>query len=86
MAQTWMEEHEAIKIRVVGIELSSLVQSMVILNKGADLYRISYPIFHNCPKGVSWRSLWKWKFSIPARHAFRSDEDQMESNTREQMS
>ena len=53
MAQAGMEEHEAIKVGVVGIEEVGFVQSVVVLNKCTYLHLMAYSVLHNCSERVA---------------------------------
>lgn len=86
MPKSWMKEHEAVKVRIVWVEMAGLVQRMIILDEGADLQRIGQTIFHYGPERVFWCPRWKWELRISIRHTLRTNEYQMESNSWEQVS
>lgn len=58
---------------------------MIIFNKGADFELMANPSFYNSTKGIPRCSFWKWKLRVAVRHAFRANEDEVNSDTVEQV-
>lgn len=84
MAQTWVEKHEAIEVRVVRIEQSCFVQSMEVFDEGGDLQLMADP-FYDSTEGISRCSRRKRKFRVAIRHAFGANEDKMNGGGWEQV-
>ena len=57
VSQAGVIEHETVKIRVVRVEETSVVERVVILNESADLNLMADPSFDNSAKGISRCSL-----------------------------
>lgn len=85
MAQARVKEHEAIKVRVEGLEDLSLVERVVIFHKGADLQLGPQPPFDHGPERVVGGALRQRELRVPARHALRPDEYDVEFHAREEV-
>lgn len=83
MAQARVEEHEAIEVRVEGLEEVGLVKGVVVFHKGADLYLEADPPFDHGSERVPRRALGQWKLRVPVRHAFGPNENEVEFYARE---
>jgi hypothetical protein len=80
-----MKEHEAVKIWVVWVEMTCLVQRMVIFYIGADFQGISKAILNYGAKGVARSALREGEFGISVCHTLRTNEDQVERYSREKI-
>lgn len=78
-----MKEHEAIEVRVEGLEDLGFVESMIVFHKGAYLHLVADPPFNHGPERVLRRALWQREFRVAIRHTFGPDEDNVEFHTRE---
>lgn len=58
MAKTGVEEHEAIKIWVVGIEMPRFVEGVIVLNIGTDLHLMADAVFDDRAERVGRCALW----------------------------
>lgn len=85
MAQAGVKEHEAIKVRVKGLEDLGLVESVVIVHVGADLQLEADPPFDHGSERILRRPGRHRVLAFSVQHAFGPDEDEMEEHAREQV-
>lgn len=58
MAKAWVEQNEAVKVRVVGSKVAGLVKSVVVVHDGADLHLVPNSVLHDCTERVRGSSFW----------------------------
>lgn len=73
-----MEKHKAIKVGIVGVEVSRLVEGVVVFDVRADLHLMTDPIFDDGAEGVDRGAFGQRKFRVSIRHAFGPNENKVE--------
>lgn len=71
-----MEQDEEIKIRIVGFERASFVESVVVLNKRRNLHVMRHALDYRA-KGVRRGSVRQGKLRLAVHHGLRADEDEV---------
>lgn len=74
MAKPRVEEYEAVKVRVVGVELLCFVQSVEVLNIGAN-FKFVLDEFENGAKRVGGCAFRERELSVSVEHGFGADEN-----------
>lgn len=72
-----MEEHKAVEVRVVRLEVIRFVHCVVVFDERGDLCVVAEAVLHDAPERVSCCPLRQRELGVPIGHAFRTDEDQM---------
>lgn len=85
MAKAWVEEHEAVEVRIVRVKVLCPVNCVVVVHNGADLHAVPRVLNH-CTKRIARGPGRKWKFIIPVRHSLRPNEDEVKARARKEMS
>lgn len=80
-----MEEHEAIEVRVEGLEEAGRVEGVVVFDKSADLQLVADPALDHGAERVPRRALRQRQLRVSVHHAFGPDEDQVELHAREEV-
>jgi len=86
MAQARVEENETVEVRIEGLEMAGFVQRVVVFDVGADFQLVADAGFDDGSEGVYGCPLWQGELGIPVRHAFGTDEDEVELYAREDVS
>lgn len=81
-----MEQHKAVKVWIVWVKLSGLVQGMVVLNERGDLEGVGEAVFNNGTEWVGWGAFGEGELVFTVGHGFRTDEDEVEGNAGEEVS
>lgn len=84
VAQARVEEHEAVEVRVVRVEVAGLVDGVVVINDSADLHVLPRPL-NDGSEGVARRPLRERELIVAVCHGLRADEDEVEAGAREQV-
>lgn len=85
MAQAGVKEHEAVEVRVEGLEESGLVESVVVVHVGAHLHLEADPPFDHGSERIVRCPGRHRVLLFPVHHAFGPDEDDVEEHAREQV-
>lgn len=83
VAQTRVEEHEAVEVRVVGLEVLRLVHRVEVLDVGGDLELGAETVLDDPAERVGGRALGEGEFVVAVGHALRADEDEVDDRPRE---
>lgn len=83
VAQTGVEEDHKVQVRVERLEVVGFVHCMEVVNVGGDLHLSTQSVFHDASEGVLRCPLREREFFVTVGHAFRSNEDQVEQGTGE---
>lgn len=78
MAQTRVEEHEAIQVGIEGAEVLGLVHGVEVVNVGSDLHLAAESVLHDSAEGILGCALGQREFSVPVCHTLRSNEDEVQ--------
>lgn len=73
-----MKQHEDVKVRVVRRKVSRLVHRVEVLDECANLHATADARLDDTAERVGRRTLRKRELRFAVRHAFRSDEDDVE--------
>lgn len=83
MTQAGVEEHEAVKVRVVRVEVLCVMHGMEVIDVGCDFHLRPQSIFDNCAKGVGGCAFGQGELIITVGHALGSDEDEIDQGVGE---
>lgn len=75
MAQTRVEEHDAVQVRVKGLEVLGLVHGVEVVDVGGNLHLATQAVLDDPAEWVLGGALGQGELGIPVGHAFRADED-----------
>lgn len=78
-----MEQHEAVKIRVEGLEVLCLVHGVEVVDIGGDLHLTAQTVLDDAAKGVRGRALGERELCIAVGHGFGADEDEVQQGAGE---
>lgn len=85
VSETWMEYDEAVKVWIVRLEMSSLMEIVVVFDISADLHGVGYTIFDDGAEGVQ-RCLFRQRqLLLAVCHAFGTDEVEGELHSVEEI-
>ena len=84
MTETWMKEDEAIKVRIIRVEMPGLVEGVVVLDKGADLHLVADSVLDDSAEGIARGAVWQGILRISICHTLRANEDEVEGDAREE--
>lgn len=84
MTQTWMKKDEAIKIWIIRVEVPSLVEGVVILDKGTDLHFVADSVLDDSAERITWGAVWQGILRISICHTLRANKDEVEGDAREE--
>jgi hypothetical protein len=85
VTETGVEAHDCVEVGVERSEVLSIVQCVEVFDVGADLHLTSEAVLDNGAEGVGWCARRERELCVTASHALRTNEDQVERNTREQV-
>lgn len=85
VSETRVEEHEAVKVWIIWVEVLSIVHIVEVINVSGDLHLWAETVLNNGAKWILRRAFRKRKFVVPVGHTFRSDEDEVEKGSGEHM-
>lgn len=85
MAQARVEEDEAIKVNVEGLEDAGFVEGVVVFDEGADLDLVADPALDDGAERVLRRARRQRELRVAVRHAFGPDEDEVELHPMEKV-
>lgn len=80
-----MEQHKAVKVRIVRVELSGLVQGVVVLYEGGDLEGVGEAVLNNGTEWIRWGAFRERELVFTVCHGFGTDEDEVEGDAREEV-
>lgn len=69
-----MEDDKAVKVWVVRLEVSGLVEGVVVIDIGADLHGVGDAVFDDGAEGIEWGLFWHRQFLLAVRHALGANE------------
>lgn len=82
VAQTGVEEHEAIQIGIEGSEVLGLVHRVEVIDVGGDLHLTAESVLDNSTEGILGGALGERELAVPVRHALGADEDEVQHGAR----
>ena len=80
-----MEKHKAVKVRVVRVELTRLVEGVVVLYEGGDLEGVGEAVLDDGAEGVGWCAFRERELVFTVSHRFWTDEDEVEGDAGEEV-
>ena len=80
MAQTRVEEHDAVEVGVKRLEVLRLVHGVEIVDVRADLHLATQAVLHNGAEGILRRALWQRELRVAVGHALGTDEDEVQQS------
>lgn len=80
MAKTRVEEHEAVKVRVVRLEHLRLVHRVEVVHERCNLHLRAQTVLDDPAKGIARCAFGEREFGVPVRHAFWPDENEVNSS------
>lgn len=80
-----VEEHEGVEVWIVGHEFAGFVQRVEVIDVGRDLHLTAQPVFYYGAERVSGLARWERELGVAVRHAFGSDEDEVEGGAGEEV-
>lgn len=83
--ETRVEEHKAVKVWVIWIEILSFMHIVEVINVGSDLHLWAETVLNNGAKWIFRCAFRKRKFVVSVGHTFRSDEDEVDKGSGEHM-
>lgn len=83
VTQARVEEHEAVQVRIEGLEVLGVVHGVEVVDIGGDLHLAAEAVLGDTAERVGRGALWERELGISVRHALRSDEDEMDQGARE---
>ena len=83
VAESRVEQHEAVQVRVKRLEVLRLVHGVEVIHVGGDLHLTTETVLNDPAEGVGRGPLGKRELGIAVGHCFRSDEDKVQQGTRE---
>lgn len=78
MSEARMEKHEAVEVRIIWGEVLCFVHSVVVFYKCGDLHGMRHAVLDDGAKRIGSRAFWQREFVIAVLHAFRSNHDDVE--------
>lgn len=78
-----MEEHEAVKVRVVRVERVCIMHRVEVLDVSGDFELRAQSVLRDATKRVGRRARRQGKFVVAVGHALRADEDEVDGCARE---
>lgn len=86
VTETGVEDDEAIKVRIVWVEVAGLVDVVVVFNESADLHGIGNAVFDYGAEGIERCAFGQRKFVLTVCHSFGANEVKGELDTVEEVS
>lgn len=85
MAETWVEEHKAVKVGIIRRKVSSVVHRVEVVHNGANLHLIPDTVLNNGTERVRRRALRQRELIVTVGHTLRANEDEVQSSFGEEM-
>ena len=83
VAQTGVEQHEAVEIRVEGLEVLCLIHGVEVVDVRGDLHLAAETVFDDAAEGVGGRAFRQWELCVAVGHGFGADEDEVQQGAGE---
>lgn len=83
VAQAWVEEHEAVQIRIKGLEILRLVHGVEVVDVASDLHLAAQAVLHETAERILGGSLGQRELCVSVGHAFGADEDDVQEGAGE---
>lgn len=85
VAETGVEDDEAVEVGVIGVEVAGLVDVVVVFDESADLHGVGDAVLDDGAKGIEWCALGEWKLLFAVCHGLRANEVQRELDSVEEV-
>lgn len=73
-----MEEHEAVEVRVIRVEILRIVHCVEVVDIGCNFHLWAESIFDYAAKWIGRCTFWQRKFGVAVRHTLGPNEDEID--------